>query len=444
MTETGREPNDQLRAAREATPSPRVPGAGMSRPELADAVNAWLVAHTSRHAVVDEHYVARLERGKIRWPNTDYRSAFAAVLHRPEAALGFRPSSAHRQPIRRLPGDQRSLDPNASPGCAPATRVRLGDHPSDDELAALDLARRVAVSDVGDETLTRLEAVVDELATAYPRATPSDLLHRVRQHLDYVSHLMDARMTLAQRRRLMVTGGWLSLLGATVNIDLGQNASATARLRTAASLARHAEHPEIRAWCYETEAWRVLTDGDYRRAVDLSRAAQDLAPVGSSAAIQATAQEGRAWSRLGQAGETYKALTRVHKLVAPLHRPETPEHHYRYDPDKSVAYTATTLAWLGDPAAERYAREVIHRLSPSGEVTRWPRRVATAHLDLALTLLITGELDEACTVTVQALESGRVVPSNHWRASEVVHAVEARGLPEAVVVREAYEEQRKR
>jgi transcriptional regulator with XRE-family HTH domain len=439
VRETGREPNHQLRAAREAAPSPCVPGAGMSRPELADAVNAWLVARTHRHALVDEHYVARLERGKIRWPNADYRAAFAAVLNRPESALGFRPSSANRSPIRPLPSDGSGR----TPGSAPTVAGPLSDPSADDEMAALELARRISASDLGDETLNQLESVVDELATAYPRTAPADLLRRVRQHLGYVGLLIDARMTLAQRRRLMVAGGWLSLLGATVNIDLGQDASATARLRTAASLARHAEHSEIRAWCCETEAWRVLTNGDYRRAVKLSRTAQELAPAGSSAAIQATAQEGRAWSRLGQSRETYDALTRVHKLVAPLRRPDTPEHHYRYDPDKSLAYTATTLAWLGDTAAEGYAREVIHRLAPPDEVTRWPRRVATAHLDLALTLLVTGELDEACAVTVQALASGRVVPSNHWRASEVVHAVEARGLPEAVTVREAYEEQRR-
>ena len=41
------------------------------------------------------------------------------------------------------------------------------------------------------------------------------------------------------------------------------------------------------------------------------------------------------------------------------------EHHYRYDPDKSVAYVATTLAWVGDPAAESYAREIITRLKPA-------------------------------------------------------------------------------
>ncbi|MGH3841052.1 MAG: hypothetical protein ACRDS0_06360 [Pseudonocardiaceae bacterium] len=96
------ERNDRLRAAREATPSPRVPSAAMSRSELADAVNAWLVTHTDRHGVLDEHYVARLERGKIRWPNSDYRAGFAAVLGRNEVELGFRPSSANRRPVRPL------------------------------------------------------------------------------------------------------------------------------------------------------------------------------------------------------------------------------------------------------------------------------------------------------------------------------------------------------
>jgi hypothetical protein len=74
----------------------------------------------------------------------------------------------------------------------------------------------------------------------------------------------------------------------------------------------------------------------------------------------------------------------------------------------------------------------------------WPRRVATANIDLALTLLATNRLDEACTHTMHAIASGRVVPSNQWRAAEVVEAVEARGLPEAVELREAYEEMRSR
>ncbi|WP_242902645.1 hypothetical protein [Actinomadura terrae] len=309
--------------------------------------------------------------------------------------------------------------------------------PADDELDAVELARRVAASDVGDETLVALEIAVDELAAAYPVAAPGELLKRTRRFLGYVSQLMDARMTLVELRRLVVVGGWLSLLAATCDIDLGQRPAAAARLRTAAQLAEHAEHPEILAWTLETRAWQKLTDGDYRGALSLARDAQDVAPRGGSAFIQATAQEGRAWARLAAGPETRDALARVERLVMPLTTPDRPEHHYRYDPAKSDAYTATTLSWLGDPAAEPYARGVLARLE--GAVGR-PRRAASARLDLGLALLAAGRADEAAHTVLEAVTSGRLVPSNYWRAEEVIAAVQALDVPKAAELNEAYRE----
>ncbi|MES9559808.1 MULTISPECIES: helix-turn-helix domain-containing protein [unclassified Streptomyces] len=310
---------------------------------------------------------------------------------------------------------------------------------SDDEFDALELARRVSASDVGKETLGRLEHAFDELAMKYPVSPPQDLLERVRKHSAYVSHLMDARMTLAEQRRLYVVGGWFQLLGATLHIDLNQEHAATARLQTAATLAQHADHREIEAWCYETDAWRVLTDGDYARALELALIAQELAPAGTSAAIQATAQEGRARARLGEEVETYAAIERVQRMSSAMVPRKGTEHHYQYDPGKALAYTATTLAWVGDPAAEDYARQVIARLAPADDVEKWPRRVASANIDLALALLGGDRLDEACNAAQRAILSGRIVPSNHWRALEVVRAVEQRQLPEAPDLREAYQ-----
>jgi hypothetical protein len=308
-----------------------------------------------------------------------------------------------------------------------------------DEHEALELARRVAVSDVSAETLGRLEDMVDDLAVKYPKTPPQELLSSVRRHISYVMRLIDARKTLDEHRRLLIVGGWLSLIAATLYIDLERRAAANSWLATAASLAKQAGQSEIYAWRYETEAWQVLTDGDYHRAVELSRAAQRLAPRGSSAAIQATAQEGRAWARLGKAKETYDALKRVEGYVSRMVRPETPEHHYRYDPDKAEAYVATTLAWLGDVASEHHARHVVATLTHEAEAGRWPRRLASANIDLALALLLTDRLDEACAVAQASMLSGRLVASNHWRGLEVVRTVESRGLPEAPELREAYE-----
>ena len=291
----------------------------------------------------------------------------------------------------------------------PATALPGGD----DEAEAWELGRLAAASDVGAATLDRIEQAVDDLAVAYPGTPPAELLGRVRRHLAYVAQMLDARKTLAEHRRLLVAGGWLSLLAATCAIDLRWWDAASARLRTAVQLARETGHAEIAAWCLETRAWQLLTTGDYRAAAQLARDAQAAAPRGSSAEIQATAQEGRALARLGDPGRAgaYAALSRVEALVSPLPMPDRPEHHYRYDPAKSDAYAATTLSWLGDPAGEDIARLVLARLESSEGGPPRPRRAASARIDLSLSLLATGKPDEA---------AGTALRGGHLRAARAV------------------------
>ncbi|MEW2541367.1 helix-turn-helix domain-containing protein [Micromonospora chalcea] len=314
--------------------------------------------------------------------------------------------------------------------------ARLVDAPIDHAAEAGELRARVAASDVSGEVLERIEQGVDDLASSYPTMAPEDLLPLVRRHLAYVVRLLDGRVTLAQQRRLLVAGGWLAVLRATVHIDLRQRGAAAAHLRAARELAEHAEHAEIQAWCLETRAWDVLTQGDYRTALDLSHQAQRVAPKGSSARIQATAQEARAWARIGDVAATRRALERVERLTANLPVPERAEHHYRYDPAKAAAYMATTLAWAGDPAAEQVARAVLTDLDPHGDGGARPRRSASARLDLGLALVAADQPDEAVALGAQAVASGRVVPSNWWRAAELLAKVEQSGVPEAAMLRD--------
>jgi transcriptional regulator with XRE-family HTH domain len=309
-----------------------------------------------------------------------------------------------------------------------------------DEIAAMELGRLAEVTELGTGTVERLELAVDELAITYPGTPAAELYGRVRGYLRYVGRLLDARMTLAEHRRLLVVGGWLSLLAATTLIDLHRNHAAAAHLRTAAQLARESEHAEIAAWCLETQAWQVLTAGEYHRAADISQAAQRIAPKTGSAFIQATAQEGRAWARLGAAAETRAALSRVEALVSPLTMPERPEHHYRYDPPKAQVYVATTLSWLGDKAAEGLTRQVLAAIEAPGPRPRpRPRRAALARLDLALALTAADKHDEAAGVTLEAIRSGRLAPVDGRRAREIVLAVSERGVPEAAELAEAYQ-----
>ncbi|MFK3980939.1 multiprotein-bridging factor 1 family protein [Micromonospora sp. NPDC050397] len=303
---------------------------------------------------------------------------------------------------------------------------------------ALELASLLDASDITSELVDRFEVAVDDLASSYATTPPANLLPGVRDHLARIGVALRKRSSLHQQRRLLVAAGWLALLRATLHIDLRHGRAAAAYLLTAERLGEHVNHPEIRAWALETRAWDVLTVGDYRRALDLAEQAQAVAPRGSSAHIQATAQTGRAWARMGDQRETRRALDQVARLVGPLRTPDRPEHHYQYDPAKALSYTATTLAWSGDPAAEEYARRIVADLDRAAR----PRRAASARLDLGLALLAAERPDEASVVATEAITSGRVVPSNWWRATEVLTAVESYGIREARDLRDAYESHR--
>lgn len=315
--------------------------------------------------------------------------------------------------------------------------VLAGEPELADELAAIEAARRAGATDVGRAAVERLEMVADSLALAYSSARPADLLARTLAYLDYTTSLLDGRMTLSEHRKVLVTAGWLSLLAATSLTDLGRLGAAGAHLRTAAQLAAESEHDELRAWCLETTAWQALIGGDYREAAALAAGARSVAPEGSSALVQSAAQEGRAWARLGARRETLAALTRVEALVSPMAQPERPEHHYQYDPGKAEAYLATTLSWIGDPAAEGYARSVLQRIESGADGTARPRRAATARLDLALALTAAGRPDEAAGTAQEAIGSGLLVASHMWRVREVITAVAGHDPAAAAGLREA-------
>lgn len=321
------------------------------------------------------------------------------------------------------------------PAVADAYRTALGET-TDGKLAGAEWIQRVTASDVSGDTLDQLELAADDLASAYPTTPPADLLADIGIHLGYTARLLDVKTTLVQHRRLLVVAGWLSLLAGTCHIDLDQRPSAAARLRAADEIADESGHREIAAWVLETRAWQHVTDGEYASAAELSLAAQATAPADSSVFIQATAQQGRALARIGDSAGTYTALRTVARLASAIPTPELAEHHFHYDPAKADAYLATTLSWLGDPAAESYARHVLADFQRAGCVR--PRRIASANLDLGLALVSADKPDEATEVTLAAVESGRLVPSNYWRVSEVVTGIERRDVRGASIVREAF------
>jgi hypothetical protein len=62
-------------------------------------------------------------------------------------------------------------------------------------------------TDAGDATVGHLEQAVDVLAVAYAATRPAELLCRVKAYLGSMTRLLDGRTTLAEHRRLLVSGG---------------------------------------------------------------------------------------------------------------------------------------------------------------------------------------------------------------------------------------------
>lgn len=85
--------NTKLRTARERTPSRLVPG-GLTRAELAALIDDYVYRHHGISTPVDRKYIAKLEAGRIRWPNRRYREALRVILgaHN-DYELGFLPAN---------------------------------------------------------------------------------------------------------------------------------------------------------------------------------------------------------------------------------------------------------------------------------------------------------------------------------------------------------------
>jgi hypothetical protein len=178
--------------------------------------------------------------------------------------------------------------------------------------------------------------------------------------------------------------------------------------------------------------WTALTDRDWARAARLAAEGEALAPTGSPAAVQLAAQSARAAARLDDSSGVRGGLARAAAWVDRQTGDRPPDHHFTFDARKLEGYTATALAWAGDPAGENIAREVTNRHAAGP-----PRRLATARIDLGLILAREGRPDEAAALGMLAAESGRLVPSNRWRVVEVDAALaDRRNVPEVAELHE--------
>lgn len=295
------EVNGLLRDARERMDSRRAPGECMSRGELAEAVCGWLWETTGIEYELDGHYIAKLERGVVRWPGAAYRAGLRQVLNvATDNELGFVPGSRH---------GLGELDATIS------SMVGLEDEmvrAADESVSILPLAES---SNVGDLTVEQLQSDIERVCRQYLRVPTKELFLRTRAIRDQAFELLAGRQAPTQTRELYSAAGWaLTILG-WISVDLGRPDLSENHTRTAWACAEAADHGDLRAWVRATQHTAAFWQDDFSRAAKYAESGLRHA-VGSSKLFLSSALAVDL-ARAGRTDQARTALANAQSLSVP-------------------------------------------------------------------------------------------------------------------------------
>jgi transcriptional regulator with XRE-family HTH domain len=335
---------------------------------------------------------------------------------------------------KRQPSSQmaRRIDDILSAGGELAALATADAGPPADTTAAdtavelVEPTRRAECSDVGSGMIEALFALADRLCRDYPNVAPPALRDRARQYLRYVLDLLGKRTTLRQHRELVVAAGRLAAQLACVCYDAGDPAAAETARRLTRQLGEHAGHGELAGWAFEIAALFALVEGRFADTVELSEAGLARAGV-SNAGVQLTLQTAGGYARMGDS-RAGQMLANGRMTLDRLPEPEHPEHHFVFDRDKHEFYAATIYTWLGtdDAAACEHAAEVAARCRNADGTPRWPTRLSTTLVNMAVLTSHRADLDEAVSLGTDSLGCGRRSAELLPRAAELEHHLAGR------------------
>jgi tetratricopeptide (TPR) repeat protein len=407
------EPNHQLRAAREATPSPQIPGVHMSRQELAEAVNAWCAEHLEKPGALDEHYIGRLEQGRVRAPRRDYRAGFRAVLHHSDVELGWLPPGhVSRAKAADLSLSNEWTDERAA---ALGEAVRAGaDLPITADCAPRlvhewlvveppQTVQRSAGRRVGEALAATVTRRVEQLRHLDDYVAGGDLHPAAERELRVTANLVrEGSYSHAVGRQLLTAVGELCQLAGWATADAGQHRSAGRYYTAGISAAQAAGDRPLAGNLISTLAYHVANTGDPRDAVLLGQSALTGSQGAASATTRALFSERVAWAyaKTGDPRATERALGQVEDLYVQREPADDPEWVYWLTPDEIDVMAGRCWTELGEP--DRAQPLLTRALDGYGE--QYTRELALYTSWLAETYAQQGEVEAAAELAGRVLE----------------------------------------
>lgn len=283
---------------------------------------------------------------------------------------------------------------------------------------AMAHTRNLERSEIGPSAIEQLEVQLHRLHTTYAAQPPAATWPAAQERRDEAAGLLEARLTLKQRREVTYIAGMYSVVCAWLAHDMGDVATAEAFCVDAYAHGEHAEQPLVRAWADDARATIALYDD---RPTDALKAAQRgfaAAPQDSPAAARLAAQVSRAHAKLGHTD----AFNDAH-AIARRYADQLPAHGaglFGADAVRLSSYDASSYLWLGQPTeALRAALNAIaqYREVPFGRQS--PTRMAIAQIDLGSAHAALGEIDGAIANGREALSTERLVGSISKRATDL-------------------------
>lgn len=404
------QPNALLRAARETTASSVAPGEGMTRRELAEAVNAYLWRTNRQRYDLDAHQIARWERGNVRWPSTTYRSALRAVLDvASDADLGFSP---RRQPVELRIRESCEPPPPVSDDSALVS-------PPPDSIAELAewLDKALAVDPA---MIDLLDSQTDYLRTMDRNFGAVTLSEQMRGHIRTLVRLVSHSVRNTTRSSLARVLADAAALAGWQALDRGQIAQAWQHHESAKTAATEAGSPALLAHAMAEQSFDLIDLGRPADAIALVEHARFVAGTAVPPLLVAWlwAAEGEVHAAARESAMCRRAFeAAIHALPTDTHDPTVP--YISLNSGHLARWYGNALARLGDAEAIEHLYAALERTDP----TVSHRARAALHTDLAYALTASGDHDQAgVQISKARMLATRVGSARQWRRIELLVA----------------------
>lgn len=397
-----REPNEQLRQARESSASWDVPGASMSRQELAERLNTYLHEKTGKLYELDDNYIGKLERGVIRWPQAVYRDALRVILEvDSDRDLGF-------VNTRRLAAGAPDVNRQEF---LRAAFVGVGTLASPSTLLDLlaPLTRSDAPKRVGQGDIEQVRGAADLLVSWGHSHGGVGVREAAHAQLRWFAQLLNAQSSGAARVELHEAMGLLGHATAHMAFDACAYGEARQVFKFSLACAEEVQSWHLRAKVLSSMAREEIWRGE----PDLGLTYAELALVRSDRltaterAMLHTARA-RALAKLGRYQDTLAAVGQADEAFGWSDPAEDPPWMSYYD---AAQHAGDTGHALFDLSVQGHQTDAADRLKAAidGHTAGYVRSRAMSQTKLASLTMAVGDPDEAVGVGLAAVsDAGRL------------------------------------